>query len=130
MLSSPLDAGYTISSYYGYRDLSSGLNLHKGLDLYKSGSNVSVKSMSSGTVQEVGTDQYMGNYVIVKHSDSVYVRYQHLDSTDVTKGETLTTGQKIGVMGDSGVSSGVHLHISASTTSNFNTMFDPLYLMP
>lgn len=130
VLNSPLGTGYTITSYYGYRDLSSGLNLHKGLDLYKYGSNVSVNSMSSGTVEEVNFDRYMGNYVIVKHSDNVYVRYQHLDSTSVSEGDTLTTGQQIGIMGDSGDSSGVHLHISASSSSSFTTTFDPLYLMP
>lgn len=130
VLNSPLGTGYTISSYYGYRDLSSGLSLHEGLDLYKSGSNVSVNSMSSGTVEKVDFDPYMGNYVIVKHSDTVYVRYQHLASTSVSVNDTLTTGQQIGIMGDSGVSSGVHLHISASTSSEFETTFDPLYLMP
>ena len=130
VLSSPLGTGYSITSYYGYRDLSSGLNLHKGLDLSKSGSNVSVKSMSSGTVQKVAFDQSMGNYVEVKHSDTVYVRYQHLASTSVALGDTLTAGQEIGIMGNSGTASGVHLHITASSTSNFNSMFDPLYLMP
>lgn len=40
------------------------------------------------------------------------------------------TPEQIGIMGDSGVSSGVHLHISASTSSEFETTFDPLYLMP
>ena len=51
-----------------------------------------------------------GLYVDISHGDGYRTRYAHLSSIDVQVGETVGQGQVIGVSGDSGVSSGPHLH--------------------
>ena len=57
-----------------------------------------------------------GNGVVIKHSDgSGYSMYAHMNSVSVSKGATVSRGQKIGTMGSAGKSTGTHLHFEMST---------------
>jgi len=70
-----------------------------------------------GTVYETGTDRAGGNYVVLKHiigSRTLYTFYLHMEdnSIPVSAGQSVYRGQKLGVMGNTGISSGTHLHFS------------------
>ena len=51
-----------------------------------------------------------GNYVVIDHGHGVYTGYAHFSQIHVTRGQTIAAGQVIGVTGDTGRSSGPHLH--------------------
>jgi Membrane proteins related to metalloendopeptidases len=77
----------------------------------------------AGTVDYIGydTDGY-GNYCIVTSSDGKKeVLYAHLQSVAVSPGQSLNKGEIIGYVGNTGVSTGAHLHIEYSIDDGFNT---------
>ncbi|MGG3803844.1 LysM peptidoglycan-binding domain-containing M23 family metallopeptidase [Metabacillus fastidiosus] len=104
VLSWPAADGY-ISNKMGQ---SSG-KLHKGVDIVKP-SNYMVKAAENGTVLFAGNDGGYGNKVVIDHNNGLKTVYGHLNSIAVSAGETVITGQKIGVMGSTGQAADVHLH--------------------
>lgn len=62
--------------------------------------------------------QGFGNTVVVKHSNGYYSRYSHLDSRSVKVGDKVSKGQKLGVEGNTGYSSGTHLDFGISKDPN------------
>lgn len=91
---------------------------HKGIDLgylTSYGANRPVRAWKSGTVVATGTDSAGGVYVVLQHDhdDARWIsRYWHLvkGSVVVKKGQAINQGDKLGTRGDTGISSGVHLH--------------------
>ena len=68
------------------------------------------------------------NYVIVQHDDGSYALYWHMKSGSITTkaiGQTVLTGEYLGVVGSSGSSSGPHLHFEVWTGSTSATYKDP-----
>ena len=51
-----------------------------------------------------------GNAVFVDHGNGILVKYAHLNSTNVSVGQRVSRGQVVGTMGNSGSSTGTHLH--------------------
>lgn len=84
--------------------------IHKGLDLSTWRSGDPVVSTADGQVVTVAFDTSFGNYVIIKHKHGIYTRYAHLNSFRVKKGEYVEQGQVIGTVGNTGISTGPHLH--------------------
>jgi len=84
--------------------------IHKGLDLSTWHSGDPVVATASGQVVNVGNDPNYGNYVIIKHKHGMYTRYAHLNSYRVKRGEMVSQGQVIGYVGNTGISTGPHLH--------------------
>ena len=83
---------------------------HKGLDLRASGEEV--YSMMSGEVVKVSSDKRSGNYVTIRHGDYT-VSYCHLSKTFVQKGAQVLPGEVVAISGNTGRSTGPHLHITA-----------------
>lgn len=84
--------------------------IHKGIDLSNYNSGSPVISTASGQVVTVGFDSGFGNFVIVKHNHGFYTRYAHLNSFTVQKGQFVNQGSLIGYVGNTGISTGPHLH--------------------
>ena len=84
--------------------------IHKGLDLSTWRSGDPVVATASGQVVNVGYDVNFGNCVIIKHKHGMYTRYAHLNSYRVKRGEMVSQGQVIGYVGNTGISTGPHLH--------------------
>ena len=104
--------GYNkITSRYGNRDLSVGGNdvsNHKGIDI-----GVSYVNIYASGVGKVITSTYSssyGYYVIIDHGGGVATLYAHLSQLSVKKNEQVKAGQLIGVSGNTGWSTGPHLH--------------------
>ena len=84
--------------------------IHKGIDLSTYRSGDPVIAAASGQVVTVGYDTGYGNYVIIKHNHGFYTRYAHLSAFRVQKGQLVNQGDVIGNVGNTGNTTGPHLH--------------------
>ena len=100
----PAVGGY-ISSKMGPRW---GRN-HDGIDIARP-SDYTIKASDNGKVTFTGPDGTYGNKVVIDHNNGYETVYAHLSSISVSVGQTVAQGQKIGVMGNTGRSTGIHLH--------------------
>ncbi len=82
---------------------------HTGWDL-RATVGVPIMASAGGTVAFAGLMDIRGNYVVIDHGHGVFTGYAHLSQIHVTRGQTITQGQILGVTGDTGRSSGPHLH--------------------
>ena len=100
-----------VTSPYGYRrdPFTGKLSWHNGLDLRAK--NEPSYAMMDGIVEKVGYDNRSGNYVTLKHGN-FYISYCHLSSIIVRKGESVFPGIIVGVTGNTGRSTGYHLHLT------------------
>ena len=102
-----------LSSPYGYRnDPFTGLRkFHNGIDI-ANGPGTPVLASMSGSVASVGYNGNYGRYVIMRHPDGFQTLYAHLARTHVSQGDRVRQGQQLGEMGNTGYSTGNHLHFS------------------
>lgn len=82
---------------------------HWGLD-FSASHGTPVTAARQGTVSGVAWDQSYGNWVEIDHADGFKTRYAHLSAIHVVHGEWVVTGEQIGTVGSTGLSSGPHLH--------------------
>ena len=100
-----------VTSPYGYRrdPITGKQSWHNGLDLRAK--NEPAYSMMEGIVEKIGYDSRSGNYVTLRHGN-FYISYCHLSSIIVRKGESVFPGIIVGVTGNTGRSTGYHLHLT------------------
>lgn len=84
--------------------------IHKGIDFSTWHSGDPVMATANGQVVTVGYDASFGNYIIIRHKHGIYTRYAHLSATRVSKGQFVEQGKVIGNIGNTGVTTGPHLH--------------------
>jgi len=108
------DTAAVISSPFGFRihPVTGEPEMHQAVDI-AAPEGTPVVAALGGRVSETGNDRYLGRYVIVK-GGGYEVRYGHLSSVGVKKGEKVETGQVIGKVGNTGVSTGPHLDFAVS----------------
>ncbi|MFC4321717.1 M23 family metallopeptidase [Litchfieldia salsa] len=116
----PAVGGY-ISSHVGYR----WGQMHKGIDIARP-SDRTIKAADNGTVVSAGYDGGYGNKIVINHNNGMQTVYAHLDSISVSVGQTVQQGQKIGVMGATGHSTGVHLHFEVYQNGSLKNPIDYL----
>lgn len=104
-LVNPLHSGYRLSSPFGPR----GGRLHKGIDMASS-LNTPIYATADATVKFSGVQRGYGNVVVLDHGGGYETYYAHLNRRLVTVGETISRGDRIALMGNTGRSTGVHLH--------------------
>lgn len=97
--------------------------IHKGVDLSTYRSGDPVLATADGQVVTVEYVPDFGNYVIIKHKHGFYTRYAHMQSFRVQRGQYVQQGQVIGYIGNTGVSTGPHLHYEVHIGSD---VVDPL----
>lgn len=98
-----------VSSPFGYRihPIYGDLRLHTGIDIAGSGAIIAARS---GTVTAASYNSSLGYFVRIDHGDGYESIYGHMQpNLLVLIGETVTQGQRIGTMGSTGTSTGVHL---------------------
>jgi murein DD-endopeptidase MepM/ murein hydrolase activator NlpD len=100
-----------ISSGFGYRsDPFTGEGaFHAGLD-FKGPYGAPIYAAAKGTVSFVGQKQGYGNCVEVDHGNGLMTRYAHMSGFHAAIGQPVKAGQIIGAIGNSGRSTGPHLH--------------------
>jgi len=97
--------------------------IHKGVDLSTYRSGDPILATADGQVVTVEYVPDFGNYVIIKHKHGFYTRYAHMQSFRVTRGQYVQQGQVIGYIGNTGVSTGPHLHYEVHIGSD---VVDPM----
>lgn len=108
-----------ITSKFGYRtDPKTGKpnNFHNGIDLAIP-SGTAIKNPMNGTVEAVNSGGAGGIELIVKHSNGYKTGYAHLTKTMVKKGDKIQQGQVIALSGNTGKSTGPHLHFTLTDPS-------------
>lgn len=108
----PAEGGY-ISSQMGHRWGA----FHRGIDIARP-SGYAIKSADNGIVKFAGRDGTYGNKVVVDHQNGYQTVYAHLASISVNEGQTVPQGSKLGVMGSTGRSTGIHLHFEVIKNGN------------
>lgn len=116
---------YYISSYYGYRkNPNTGAEeLHRGVDIAVP-TGTDVYAAHDGTVTEAAFDAYYGNYVVITDCKGYTTKYAHMDSVTVSAGQSVTKGDPIGKSGNTGSSTGSHLHIECLYNGEY---YNPLF---
>ena len=106
----PVQSRY-ITSHYGMRKdpISGSLAYHTGIDL-RGNTGTTVMASMDGTVSVVSENWLYGKYIILSHSNGYKTLYAHLNSTSVKQGDNVIRGRKIGEVGNTGYSTGAHLH--------------------
>ena len=102
-----------ISSPFGYRSNPfSGLRTyHAAIDIVVS-LGTKVKATCEGKVADTGYNSVFGNYVILKHASGYQSLYAHLSQILVREGSSVAQGAIVGLSGNTGQSTGPHLHFS------------------
>ncbi|GGB39185.1 peptidoglycan DD-metalloendopeptidase family protein [Fictibacillus barbaricus] len=119
-LSWPAVGGY-ISSHKGSR----WGRQHKGIDIARP-SERSILAADNGTVVFAGWDGDYGKKIIINHNNGMRTIYAHLNSLSVSTGDVVQKGSKIGVMGSTGRSTGVHLHFEVYENGDLKNPADYL----
>lgn len=107
----PVASRVRLTSNYGMRrhPVSGRTKMHTGID-WAAARGTPILSTADGVVKKAGRMSGYGNIVIIQHDFGLETYYAHLNSIDVREGQRVSRGQKIGGMGTTGVSTGVHLH--------------------
>jgi murein DD-endopeptidase MepM/ murein hydrolase activator NlpD len=100
-----------VSSPYGNRihPILGSWRHHKGVD-YAAAKGTPVKCVANGVVTSAGWHDQLGNYVCVKHDNGHESRYGHLSKISAQKGKRIKQDEKIGLVGQTGLATGPHLH--------------------
>ena len=106
----PVDVPYTSSSFGWRRDPFLGIRaFHKGLD-FSAAHGEKIRSTGAGMVTMVGKGKNYGNFLKIKHGDGLETRYAHCSKILVKKGDIVEKNQVIALVGNTGRSTGPHLH--------------------
>lgn len=121
-----------ITSYYGNRQYYYQGKLikdfHNGIDIVPSPcNNNEILAFADGvvtSVQKTGQQYGTGCYVRLKHNNGLYTLYYHLKSGSVcvNVGDNVRKGQKLGIIGTTGQSTGIHLHFQIDKGSSNNSI--------
>ena len=97
-----------------------GIHGSNGVD-FGAGIGTTVRAAASGQVivaKSTGWNGGYGNYIVIKHANGTQTLYAHLSRVDVGVGSTVASGESIGASGNSGKSTGPHLHFEVRGGKN------------
>lgn len=120
----------SITSPFGYRThpIYGDQRLHAGIDIASPGvDRTPVVTVKSGTVTYASAMSTYGNLVIVDHGNGLQTRYAHLYGFNTTVGQSVEAGQVIGLVGNTGGSTGPHLHFEVRIDG---VPYDPSIFFP
>jgi len=102
-----------ITSKFGMRKdpINGALNFHTGID-FRGNIGDPVVAAMEGTVAVVRENWLYGKHIIISHSNGYKTLYAHLNSCSVKQGDNVARGRKIGEIGNTGYSTGSHLHFT------------------
>lgn len=120
----PVPGYYAISSYFGNRlhPISKQYKMHTGIDI-SSSRGTGLVAAQKGTVVFANWFASYGKAIIIDHGGGYVTLYAHLDSINVSVGQAVDKGEKIGKTGNTGYSTGPHLHFEVRLNGEY---VDPL----
>jgi hypothetical protein len=106
------DGKFKVTSTYGMRNdpVSDGKKMHKGLDLSTAVGTEVLATADGEVIEVVSTPDGYGNHIVIKHGDMYQTKYAQLYEFKVKGGDLVKKGDVIGLSGNSGQSTGPHLH--------------------
>ncbi len=117
--------GGTVTSGYGLREdpFTGETKNHQGIDV---GVNIGtgVAACFDGLVLTVASDDALGNYIVLEHENGLQTIYAHLLCPLVQEGQTVLMGDRIGLSGNSGLSTGPHLHFAITQNGRYVNPLD------
>ncbi|MGW0364956.1 M23 family metallopeptidase [Streptomyces sp. NPDC002990] len=124
----PVDK-YTLSATYG-KGGSMWARKHSGQD-FAVPVGTPVHAVHAGVVVKAGPNgggdgPAYGNAIVIKHANNTYSQYAHLSRIQVKIGQKVATDQRIALSGNTGNSSGPHLHFEIRTTPNYGSSINPV----
>ncbi|MDO9578907.1 MAG: M23 family metallopeptidase [Candidatus Cloacimonadales bacterium] len=116
-----------ISDPYGWRihPITGKRSFHYGLD-FGNLKGSPIYATADGVVQKVSKHKYLGKFLTLSHNFGYQTKYGHLDKILVKEGDTVKRGQIIAEMGNSGRSTGSHLHYEVVRYSKHRNPYDYL----
>ncbi|MFB7468506.1 M23 family metallopeptidase [Streptomyces sp. NPDC056224] len=122
-------AKYTLSATFG-KGGSMWSHKHSGQD-FAVPVGTPVKAAGAGTVVKAGPGgggdgPAYGNAIVIKHANNTYSQYAHLSKIQVKIGQKVSAGKQIALSGNTGNSSGPHLHFEIRTTPNYGSAVNPV----
>ena len=113
------------TSGFGYRDspINGKNEFHLALDIGAEEGR-EIGAFAAGTVEYIGTSDEFGNYLKINHENNVSTFYAHCSKLLVHKGDQVSCGQTVALVGQTGNATGPHLHL---TIEKDNIRLDPAY---
>lgn len=123
----PLESG-TLTSAYGDRihPINGTQEFHTGVDI-AAPLGAALLAPYDGEVVEVGEDDRLGKFVRLRHGNGIEIVYGHCEEIVAPQGSTVRAGERVALVGSTGVSTGSHVHIRVSIDGN---TCDPATLLP
>ncbi|MFI5765683.1 M23 family metallopeptidase [Streptomyces sp. NPDC051563] len=120
---------YTLSATFG-KGGTMWSHKHSGQD-FAVPVGTPVDAVSAGTVVKAGPNgggdgPAYGNAIVIKHANNTYSQYAHLSKIQVKIGQKVSKGARIALSGNTGNSSGPHLHFEIRTTPNYGSAVNPV----
>ncbi|MGW4729276.1 murein hydrolase activator EnvC family protein [Streptomyces shenzhenensis] len=119
--------GYVLSAGFG-ADGSHWAHRHTGQD-FAVPVGTPVHAVGAGVVVATGCDGAFGNNIVIRHDNGYYTQYAHLSVLQVSTGQYVRPGDPIALSGNSGNSSGPHLHFEVRVTPEFGSAVNPVIWM-
>ena len=115
----------TLSSGFGYREhpTEGEERFHYGIDL-AADTGTAVKCFADGKVTAVGESSSYGRYCIVEHDGGFTSLYAHCSRVTISAGTTVSGGEKIAEVGETGMATGPHLHFELQRDGKY---LNPIY---
>ena len=127
LFKNPISVKYRLSSRFGPRSdpFTGARSNHTGIDM-ACPTGTPIVATASGTITYSGTSPVFGYYVIINHGNGYQSLYGHMSKILVKKGQWVSQGTRIGLVGSTGYSTGPHLHF---TVFKNGKLVDPLTLI-
>ena len=129
-LSQPWPEGYTINarSPYGWRvhPISGKRKFHHGVDV-AAPVGTELRAPADGVIVHKGSGASGGNTLIIKHADDLFTVYYHLAKpSHLLKGTRVERGEVVALVGNTGASTGSHLHWEVRKSARWGDTVDPV----
>lgn len=123
----PIQTKFRWTSPYGYRidPIANVKSFHTGTDM-ACPTGTPILAAMSGKVVTAGQNRVYGNYVILDHGNGYQTVYAHMSKIIATKGQWVSQGTRIGLVGSTGYSTGPHLHF---TVYKNGKLIDPMTVL-
>ena len=127
-IGNPVNGAYSLTSGYGLRidPFTQAMAKHEGID-FSAAVGTPIIASASGVVSKSGWDSQYGNVIEINHAEGFKTRYAHASQLLVRVGQTVSRGDVIAKIGNTGRSTGPHLHYEVIKAG---THINPLNMLP
>ncbi|MFE4356326.1 M23 family metallopeptidase [Kitasatospora sp. NPDC056800] len=113
------------SNPYGKANRSYAAGYHTGVDFAVS-PGTPLLAVGDASVVSAGWDGAYGKEVVLRLADGHFAQYAHMSSVTVSAGQRVSAGERIGLSGSTGNSTGPHLHFEIRTSNRYGAVVNPI----